>query len=125
MKTIIFFGGLYNILFALFHSGFWKLWEWDSELKKLTIVNSGVMQVLNIQIIYYFIFTAVICFAFSKELLTTKLGRYFLIGTSLFWFIRTIQQFIFFWVNHPAVFVLPAIFLIGTALFLIPGLSKK
>jgi len=124
METLIFICGLYNIAFALFHSGFWKLWKWDSELKKLTIVNGGIMQILNIQIIYYFIFTAVICFAFPTELLSTKLGNWFLIGTSAFWFIRTIQQFIFLRISHSIIYVLTIIFLFGTILFLIPVFCK-
>ncbi|MDR2036540.1 MAG: hypothetical protein LBQ60_01310 [Bacteroidales bacterium] len=125
MKTIIFLGGLYNMAFAFFHSGFWKLWKWDSELNKLTIVNSGIMQILNIQIIYYFILTAVICFVFPTELRSTKLGKWFLIGTSGFWFIRTIQQFIFLRIDSPVLYVLTVIFLLGTILFLIPAFNKR
>ncbi|MDR2907805.1 MAG: hypothetical protein LBU91_07445 [Bacteroidales bacterium] len=125
MKNVIFIGGLYNMAFALFHSGFWKLWKWDSELNKLAFVNSGIMQCLNVQIIYYFIFTAVICFVFPTELRSTKLGRYFLIGTSAFWFIRTIQQFIFFNTNDAVLYVSAAVFLLGTGLFLIPVFYKK
>lgn len=124
METLILIGGFYNIVFALFHSGFWKLWKWDSELNKLTFVNSGIMQILNIQIIYYFIFTAVICFAFPAELLSTKLGNWFLIGTSAFWFIRTIQQFIFLRTNHIIMYVLTITFLFGSILFLIPVFCK-
>lgn len=125
MKKIIFIGGLYNIAFAIFHSGFWKLWKWDSELDKLTIVNSGIMQILNIQIIYYFIFTAIICFAFPTELRSTKLGKWFLVGTAGFWFIRTIQQFTFLWINSYVTYLMIIIFLLGTILFLIPVFAKK
>lgn len=125
MKKVIFIGGLYNIIFALFHCGFWKMFEWDSELKKLSIVNSGVMQILNIQTIYYLIFTAVICFAFPTSLQSTKPGRYFLAGTAVFWLIRTIQQFIFYWSNDASVFVSSAIFLLGAVIFLIPILKKQ
>lgn len=125
MRTLIFLGGLYNLFFAVFHTGFWKMWKWDSELSKLSTLNSGVMQILNIQIIYYFLFTAVVCFAFPTTLQSTKLGKCFLLGTAGFWFIRTIQQFIFFWANNAVVFVFPAIFLIGTLLFLIPACKKS
>ncbi|WP_455511071.1 hypothetical protein [Butyricimonas paravirosa] len=125
MKRIIFIGGVYNIFFAFFHSGFWKLWKWDSELNTLGLVNKGIMQILNIQIIYYFIFTAILCFAFPNELRTTKLGNCFLIGTSLFWFIRTIQQFTFLKIDNVVMYVLTIIFLFGAVLFLIPIFFKK
>lgn len=120
METIIVIGGFYNIAFALFHLGFWNLFRWDSELKKLSFANKGIMQILNIQISYYFILTAIICFAFPTELLTTKLGNWFLMGTSLFWLIRTIQQFIFLRANHYKIHILTFIFIIGTILFLLP-----
>lgn len=110
MKTILFICGFYNIAFALFHTGFWKIFHWNGELKKLSFANKAIMQILNIQIIYYFVFTAVICFAFSTELLITKLGNWFLMGTSLFWLIRTLQQFIFLRANHYKIHLLTLIF---------------
>ena len=125
MKKVIIIGGIYNIIFALFHCSMWKIFEWGSELKKLSITNSGIVQILNIQTIYYFIFTAVICFAFPAELQSTKLGKSFLIGTAGFWLVRTIQQFIFYWTNSAAMLIMPAIFLVGAILFLIPVFSKK
>lgn len=79
----------------LFHIGFWKIWDWNTELEKLSFTNKWIMPILNVQIIYYFIFTAVICFAFHKELFTTNLGKCFLMSTAGFWFIRAIQQFVF------------------------------
>jgi pheromone shutdown protein TraB len=120
MKTIILLCGLYNILFALFHMGFWKLFSWDTDLKKLTFANKAIMQILNIQLSYYFLFNALICFAFPTELLNTKLGNWFLIGNSIFWLIRTIQQFIFLRANLFQVHLLTFVFLIGTFLFLVP-----
>ncbi|MDR2037592.1 MAG: hypothetical protein LBQ60_06685 [Bacteroidales bacterium] len=125
MKKVIIIGGIYNIIFALFHCSMWKIFEWGSELKKLSITNSGIVQILNIQTIYYFIFTAVICFAFPNELQSTKLGKYFLAGTATFWLIRTIQQFIFYWTGNAAMFVMPAVFLSGAIIFLIPVFYKK
>ena len=123
MKTIIFLCGLYNVLFALFHFGFWKLFEWDKDLKTLSFANRGIIQILNIQISYYFIFTAIICFVFPTELLTTKFGNWFLIGTSVFWLIRTMQQFIFLRANDFKIHILTFVFLIGTLLFLLPALK--
>lgn len=125
MKKVIYLGGFYNIFFALFHSGFWKMFEWDNELNKLSITNSGVMQIFNIQTIYYLIFTAVICFAFPAALQSTKLGKCFLAGTAGFWLTRTVQQFIFFRTDSTAMLVMPAIFLLGVIIFLIPVFRKN
>ena len=124
MKTIIFLCGLYNIGFAIFHLSFWKIFKWNSDLKKLSFVNKAVMQIMNIQIVYYFIFVAFICFSFSTELLTTKFGNIFLVGNSVFWLIRTIQQIIFLRANHFKIHILTFIFIIGTILFAWPIVMK-
>ena len=124
MNTIIILCGLYNIGFAIFHIGFWKIFHWDSELKKLSFANKGIMQILNVQMIYYWLFVAIACFAFPTELLTTKFGNFFLIGNSIFWLLRTIQQFIFLRANHIAIHILTFIFMIGALLFALPLLIK-
>ncbi len=120
MDTILFLCGLYNLGFALFHMLFWKLFRWDEDLKKVSFVNSRIMQILNIQIIFYFVFVAVLCFIFPSEIVTTTLGKYFLAGTSLFWLIRTFQQFIFFKTNNLRINILTIIFITGAILFALP-----
>jgi len=125
MKTILLMCGVYNIGFALFHIGFWKIFHWNTELKKISFANKAIMQILNIQIIYYFVFTAVICFVFPTELVTTKFGNCFLAATSLFWLIRTLQQFIFLRANHYKIHLLTFIFLIGTILFCLPLILRS
>lgn len=125
METLVIICGLYNLAFALFHFGFWKMFRWDSQLKKLSFANRGIMQILNIQISYYFIWSASICFVFPTALLTTTLGNWFLLGNSLFWLLRTLQQFIFLRANHYKIHLLTFIFLIGTILFLVPTLSRS
>lgn len=124
MITVIYVCGLYSLAFSLFHIGFWKMFKWKSELKKLNFANKGIMQILNIQLTYYFLFVAFICFVFPAELLTTKFGNLFLAGTSLFWFIRTIQQFIFLRANNYKIHILTFIFLVGTILFALPVIMK-
>jgi hypothetical protein len=124
MNTIILLCGLYNIGFAIFHIAFWKIFHWDNELKKLSFANKGIMQILNVQMIYYWVFVAIACFAFPTELLTTKFGNFFLIGNSIFWLLRTIQQFIFLRANHIAIHILTFIFMIGALLFALPLLIK-
>lgn len=91
MTLVIYICGFYNLAFALFHISFWKVFKWNDDLKKLIFANRGIMQILNVQIIYYFLFVAVLCFAFPTELISTKLGNVFLLGCSLFWLIRTVQ----------------------------------
>jgi len=124
MTVVIYLCGFYSLAFALFHLGFWKRFKWSKDLKKLTFANRGIMQILNIQIIYYFLAVSFICITFPVELLNTKLGNAFLLSCSLFWLIRTVQQFIFLREKHWLIHVLTAIFIIGTILFALPVFIK-
>lgn len=120
MKTIILFCGLFNLGFAIFHIYFWVLLKWRVELQKLNFINNAVMQIINIQLIYYFIFTAILCLIVPDDMLSTRIGKLFLIGSSIFWLIRTVQQFYFFKFNNFRLNILTILFIIGTILFAIP-----
>lgn len=82
------------------------------------------MQILNVQIIYYFVFAAFVCFFFPGELASTSLGKVFLGGNSLFWLIRTIQQFIFLRARDFRIHILTIIFITGAVLFAVPAFMK-
>ena len=120
MTYIVELCGVYSLAFAVFHIGFWKRFKWGKDLKKLLFANRGIMQILNIQIIYYFLAVAFLCFVFPSELQNTKLGSAFLLSCSLFWLIRTVQQFIFLKGKHWLIHVLTVIFILGTILFALP-----
>ena len=112
--------GFHSLGFALFHAGFWKLFGWKKDLEKLEPHNKAIMQIANIQLIYFFLFVAAACFIFPAALLTTSFGNYFMGGMSLFWLGRTIEQFIFLRIDHPMVHLLTYLFLIGAVMFAIP-----
>jgi hypothetical protein len=83
------------------------------------------MQVLNVQIIYYLLFVAFLCFAFPDELKNTKMGKAFLSGCSLFWLIRTVQQFIFYETDgFLTVLSVVIMFGAGAVLFALPVFRK-
>jgi hypothetical protein len=120
MTYVIYLCGFYCLAFAIFHIGFWKQFNWDKDLKKLLFANRGIMQILNVQIIYFFLLVTFLCIVFPAELQNTKLGNAFLLGCSLFWLIRTVQQFIFFKANSKLINILTVLFIIGTILFALP-----
>lgn len=117
MKTLILLCGFYNLGFVVFHLLFWRIFHWKKDLAHLTFANRAIMQILNVQIIYYFLFAAAICFLFPTELATTALGRFFLAGNAGFWLVRTMQQFVFLRYNHVLIHTLTAIFFLGAILF--------
>ncbi|HZV69000.1 MAG TPA: hypothetical protein VFG10_05625 [Saprospiraceae bacterium] len=78
------------------------------------------MQILNLRMIYFFLFVGITCFCFPKLLLNTSFGTFFLAAMSLFCFGRTIEQFVFIRIEHPMVHFLTYLFIIGALLFAIP-----
>lgn len=124
MKTIVYLAGFYSFGFALFHIGFWKLFQWKKEVRSLSFANKGILQTLNVQLIWFFILVGIICLAFPEELINTDLGKVFLGGNALFWLIRTINQIVFFRTNHYKIHLLTIIFLLGVMIFTIPIMQE-
>ena len=112
--------GIHSFVFAAFHLAFWKLFDWKHDLQKTSIATRAVTQILNLRLIYLFLGIGVLCFAFTRELHATPLGRVLLVFMSLFWVGRTIEQFVFLRVNKLLVHVLTALFVIGAILFALP-----
>ena len=119
---MIFLCGLYSLGFAIFHSQFRRLFDWKQELPKLSTANKAIMQIANLRLIYFFLFVSAVCFIFPRELATTTFGHFFMMGISLFWLGRTIEQFIFLKVDHPMVHLLTYLFILGAIMFAIPVL---
>ena len=119
-KIIIYLCGIYSLGFAIFHIFFWKLFNWKNDLKKLSIVNRGIIQILNVCLMYFFLIIAILCFIHTDELIKTALGKSFLIAVSFFLLLRTIQQFIFLKIYNRTVYLLTIIFIIGAILFAVP-----
>lgn len=109
--------------FALFHLAFWKLFDWKRELPKLSSVNRGVMQVLNLRLTYVFLVIAFISFFFADDLLTTNLGNVILGAISLFALMRAIEQPIF-WKFDKISVAFFVIFLLGAGIFAVPLILK-
>ncbi len=122
MEILIFFCGIHSLAFALFHVSFWKLFQWKKDLKNITYVNRAIIQIANIRLIYFFLFTSVLCFVFPVDLVESRLGQFYLIGMSLFWMGRTIEQWIFFKNHHWINYTLTFSFILGAVLFVLPVL---
>ena len=99
-QTLILLGGYFNLGFGLFHLGFWKFFDWKSDLASLSFINRGVMQILNILLTYVFFVFGCISFAHIDDLLTTSLGASLLLAISLFWLLRAGAKIVFFGLRH-------------------------
>lgn len=120
--TILYFCGIYNIAFVVFHILFWKIFNWKETLDKGTKSSKAILQIINIQLIYLFAIMAYIYMYYGKELINSKIGNLVLIGYAGFWIIRLIQQFIFLKMKGKFVIGLTLIFLFGAFIHSIPML---
>lgn len=122
MKTLVCIGGFYHLAFAAFHLGFWKLFDWKRELPKLNAVNRGVMQVLNLRLIFVFFIFAYVSFFHAEDLLTTSIGKFLTAAISLFWLGRAIEQIVFFGLGKTLSTAMFFVFLFGALLYICPFL---
>jgi hypothetical protein len=92
-SCLVVVGGIYNLLFGIFHLSFWKLFNWGEELSHMSPINRAVMQMLNVAVIVFLFMMACVSMVYSDEMVTTGLGKTLLLGISIFWITRLIGEF--------------------------------
>ncbi|MBS1793701.1 MAG: hypothetical protein JSS81_07600 [Acidobacteria bacterium] len=120
MTTVLFIGALYNLAFFLFHLLFWKIFGWKTELRTLGPINRGVMQILNLRLMWVFLVFAYVSAFYGHDLVTSGLGRTLLAAIALFWLMRAVEQIVFFGLRSAVSVGLTIVFLIGAALYFYP-----
>ena len=123
-SVLIWIGGFFNLAFLIFHDFFWKIFNWNEDLKKLTAVNRAIMQVLNLMLIFVLLVFAYISFFHLQDMLTTPLGLTMTLFIGMFWGIRAILQLVYFSRTKLVSYIFFVIFVIGCLLYLIPWLSN-
>jgi hypothetical protein len=122
MKTLIYIGGVYHVVLAVFHLAFWKLFRWKTSLRSLNELNRGVIQILNIHMTLVFIAVAYLSFAHPDELLASPMGRCILVAVSLFWLARAANQIVFFGLRNTLSIALFLLMLAAAGIYLYPVL---
>ena len=124
LYAMLYIGRFFHISFALFHLFFPLIFNWQKQLKKINTVNSAIMKLMNHFIIYLCIGVAVISFIYTDiytdDLLTTSLGKGFLLMVATLWYLRAIEQLIYLPINHPVSFALFIMFIFGGSLYFVP-----
>jgi hypothetical protein len=122
-ETLILIGGAFNLGFLVFHVLFYWLFNWDQDLKSLTLVNRQVMQILNLSLTFVFAIFAYISIFHASEMLASPLGESLLLLISVFWWLRAAEQVVFFGLAKPVSIVFFVIFVCGGFLYAIPWYS--
>lgn len=109
--------------FAVFHLMFWKLFRWKQDLQQSSLATRVIVQILNLRLIYVFLAMGTLCLAFPTELATTAMGKAILLGMSLFWVGRTVEQFVFLRHDRLLIPALTVAFVSGAILFALPAVN--
>jgi hypothetical protein len=120
-QTLLLVGGFYHLAFAAFHLLFGRLFRWKSTLRLTTPLNRAVMRVMNLCLVFLFLFLAVASFFGRGLLLSEASGRWVLAFVAGFWLWRAALQAGFFGVRRPLSVLLFVIFLAGGAIDGLPA----
>ncbi len=112
-------GGYASIGWLIFHLLFWQMFDWRAELKRLSRLNSGVMQALNLCLSFVFSLFAFVSLWHTNELLTAGLGRTIAFGIGAFWFFRFLLQPLF-WGTSLSSVLFAFLFVLMSACYLAP-----
>lgn len=85
--------GILLIILALVHVIFPKYFNWESELKSLSLVNRQMMQVHTFFIALVVLLMGILCLTSATELTQTNLGKRISLGLGIFWGVRLLVQF--------------------------------
>ena len=122
MRSVVYICGIHSIAFGVFHLFFWKIFNWKKELASASISTRAIIQIADLRLIYLFLGVGAICFVFPEDLIGARLGQALMIGMSLFWLGRLIEQFVFLNYNIMISHILNVTFVLGAVLFAIPVL---
>ena len=85
--------GALLIVLALVHIAFPKYFNWDEELKSLSLINRQLMTVHTFFIALTVFLMGLLCLTSSNELVETSFGKKISLGLGIFWAFRLFIQF--------------------------------
>lgn len=85
--------GILLIALALVHIIFPKYFNWDKELKSLSLINRQMMTVHTFFIAFTVFLMGLLCLTSSSQLIETNLGKKISLGFGIFWSVRLFIQF--------------------------------
>ncbi len=59
-KILLYVSGFISLSYVIVHALFWKIFNWNEELARLSTANKGIMIMLDIGITYFFLFSTLI-----------------------------------------------------------------
>jgi hypothetical protein len=93
METHLHTIGILLMILAFSHVFFPKYFNWEQDLKPLSIINREMMIVHTFFIALAVFLMGLLCFTSSSEIIDTPLGKKVALGFGVFWLIRLFIQF--------------------------------
>jgi hypothetical protein len=85
--------GVLLVLLALIHIIFPKYFDWEEQLKSLSIMNREMMYVHSFFIAFVVLLMGLLCLTSESDLMNTPLGKKLSLALGIFWIIRLFIQF--------------------------------
>ncbi|CAM4253127.1 DUF4345 domain-containing protein [Zobellia nedashkovskayae] len=85
--------GFLLIALALVHIIFPRYFNWEKELKSLSLINRQIMTIHTFFIAFTVFLMGLLCLTSSNELIETNLGKKISLGLGMFWTVRLFMQF--------------------------------
>lgn len=114
-------GGVYHLLFAVFHIFWPRLFQWEKNLSSLDDINRSLMPIMSGLFIYIYLLIFVISSFFSTEVIGSVAGTIFLFSIAGFWLVRSGMQIVYYGLKEKAAVLFFIIFLIGIGLYTLPA----
>jgi hypothetical protein len=81
------------VILALVHVIFPRYFNWENDLRSLSLINREVMYVHTFFVALMVLGMGLLCLTSASDLIETTLGRRISLGFGLFWVIRLFIQF--------------------------------
>ncbi len=118
-------GGIHNILCALLHVIFPRMFKWSKVLESLPgdkrLILEPSLHIMNWCMVVFWVILAYISLVHTLELLIPGLGRTLLVSIVIFWIIRIfVLQPIYIGIKNRMSWQMIGFFLVGLVLFAVP-----
>jgi len=86
--------GFLLLALALLHGIFPRYFNWEKELKSLSLINQQMMTIHTFFIALTVFLMGMLCLMATNDLIETHLGKIICLGFGIFWTIRLAIQFV-------------------------------
>ena len=116
-------GGVINLVIAVFHMTFWKMFDWPASLALMSHQNQVVPQILNIHLTLVFIAFGYLSIYYRQDLVYSKIGRALMWIIAAFYLIRAVNEVLFWDISQSESMVKLILCLTISAVYTFPLLT--